>query len=132
MQSHLKPALPDPPSASVRATLRAIALRTGSLRDLDVLLAAREVWLAALPPDLSDGGQEVWRHFIHEPINGNAPKHIYVSQGWFDSYAPPVLTEALAVATAGISILAKSLSDRFLSSKDPCGDARKELAKRDQ
>jgi len=37
-----------------------------------------------------------------------------------------------AVATAGLSIIAKSFSDRFLSSKDPCGDARKELAKRDQ
>ena len=36
-----------------------------------------------------------------------------------------------AVATAGLSIVAKSFSDRFLSSKDPCGDARKELAKRD-
>jgi len=36
-----------------------------------------------------------------------------------------------AVATAGLSIIAKSFSDRFLSSKDPCGDARKELAKRD-
>jgi hypothetical protein len=28
-------------------------------------------------------------------------------------------------------VLAKSVNDRFLSSKDPCGDARKELAKRD-
>ena len=37
----------------------------------------------------------------------------------------------LAVATLGISVLAKSVSDRFLSSVDPCGDARKELAKRD-
>jgi hypothetical protein len=36
-----------------------------------------------------------------------------------------------ALATAGLSIVAKSFSDRFLSSKDPCGDARKELAKRD-
>lgn len=36
-----------------------------------------------------------------------------------------------AVATAGLSIIAKSFSDRFLSSKDPCGDARKELEKRD-
>ncbi len=31
----------------------------------------------------------------------------------------------VAVATVGISLLAKSLSDRFLSSKDPCGDALK-------
>jgi uncharacterized protein involved in outer membrane biogenesis len=37
----------------------------------------------------------------------------------------------LAVATIGLSLVAKSLSDRFLSSKDPCGDARKELEKRD-
>jgi uncharacterized protein involved in outer membrane biogenesis len=36
-----------------------------------------------------------------------------------------------AVATAGLSILAKSFSDRFLSSKDPCGDARKEIDSRD-
>ena len=31
----------------------------------------------------------------------------------------------VAVATMGISLLTKSLSDRFLSSKDPCGDALK-------
>jgi uncharacterized protein involved in outer membrane biogenesis len=37
----------------------------------------------------------------------------------------------LAVATMGISVLAKSWSDRFLSSKDPCGEARKEIEKRD-
>jgi len=37
----------------------------------------------------------------------------------------------LAVATLGISVLAKSLSDRFLSSPDPCGEARKELEKHD-
>jgi hypothetical protein len=35
------------------------------------------------------------------------------------------------VATVGLSLLAKSIADRFLSSKDPCGDARKEIAKRD-
>ncbi len=37
----------------------------------------------------------------------------------------------LAVVTLGISVLAKSASDRFLSSSDPCGDARKEIEKRD-
>jgi hypothetical protein len=30
-----------------------------------------------------------------------------------------------AVATGGISILAKGFIDRYLSSKDPCGDAYK-------
>ncbi len=44
------------------------------------------------------------RHFIHEPLDGNAPKHIYLSQGWFDSYAPPVLNEALGVA-AGVELV---------------------------
>lgn len=38
----------------------------------------------------------------------------------------------LAVATAGISLLAKSAYDRFLSSKDPCGDARAEIEKFDR
>jgi hypothetical protein len=37
-----------------------------------------------------------------------------------------------AVATAGLTLLAKSLSDRFLSSKDPCGDARREIEARDR
>jgi uncharacterized protein involved in outer membrane biogenesis len=37
----------------------------------------------------------------------------------------------LAVATLGISVLAKSFSNRFLSSPDPCGEARKELEKID-
>jgi len=45
--------------------------------------------------------------------------------------AGTVVEGGLAVATAGISILAKSLSDRFLSSRDPCGDALKEIEKRD-
>jgi len=35
----------------------------------------------------------------------------------------------LAVATMGISVLAKGMTDRFLSSTDPCGDAHKEIAK---
>jgi uncharacterized protein involved in outer membrane biogenesis len=42
-----------------------------------------------------------------------------------------VVSGGLAVATAGLSILAKSMSDRFLSSKDPCGDARREIEQRD-
>ena len=37
-----------------------------------------------------------------------------------------------AVATGGLSILAKGFADRFLSSKDPCGDALKEIAERDK
>ena len=45
--------------------------------------------------------------------------------------AGTVVSGGLAVATMGISVLAKSMSDRFLSSKDPCGDARKEIVKRD-
>jgi hypothetical protein len=42
-----------------------------------------------------------------------------------------VITGGLAVATAGISLLAKSMNDRFLSSEDPCGDALKEIEKRE-
>ena len=42
-----------------------------------------------------------------------------------------IIGGGLAVATLGISMLAKSMTDRFFSSKDPCGDARKDLAKRD-
>jgi uncharacterized protein involved in outer membrane biogenesis len=38
-----------------------------------------------------------------------------------------VKTGGAAIATAGISVLAKSFADRFMSSKDPCGDARKRL-----
>jgi len=45
--------------------------------------------------------------------------------------AGTIIGGGLAVATLGISMLAKSMTERFLSSKDPCGDARKELAKRD-
>ena len=45
--------------------------------------------------------------------------------------AGTVVSGGLAVATLGISVLAKSMSDRFLSSKDPCGEARKEIEKRD-
>ena len=42
-----------------------------------------------------------------------------------------VVSGGTAVATLGISLLAKSFADRFLSSKDPCGDARKNIAERD-
>jgi len=41
------------------------------------------------------------------------------------------VSSGTAVATAGLSLLAKSFSDRFLSSKDPCGDAKKKLDKKD-
>ena len=43
-----------------------------------------------------------------------------------------IVASATAIATAGLSIVAKSFSDRFLSSKDPCGDARKDLEERDR
>jgi uncharacterized protein involved in outer membrane biogenesis len=39
------------------------------------------------------------------------------------------VSSGLAVATAGVSLLAKSVSDRYLGSKDPCGDARAEIVK---
>jgi uncharacterized protein involved in outer membrane biogenesis len=42
-----------------------------------------------------------------------------------------VVSGGLAIATIGISVLAKSMSDRFLSSKDPCGEARRDLEKID-
>jgi uncharacterized protein involved in outer membrane biogenesis len=42
------------------------------------------------------------------------------------------VSSGAAVATVGISLVAKSLADRFLSSKDPCGDARKDIDKRKQ
>ena len=45
--------------------------------------------------------------------------------------AKGAVSSGLAVATVGISVLAKSVSDRFLSSKDPCGDALAEIAERD-
>lgn len=39
--------------------------------------------------------------------------------------AAVVVEGTVAVATVGISLLVKSLADRYLSSKDPCGDALK-------
>jgi uncharacterized protein involved in outer membrane biogenesis len=45
--------------------------------------------------------------------------------------AGTVVKGGLAVATAGLSILARSLADRYLGSKDPCGDALRALDKRD-
>ncbi len=45
--------------------------------------------------------------------------------------ASTLVSGGLAVVTLGISVLAKSASDRFLSSSDPCGDARKAIEKRD-
>ena len=45
--------------------------------------------------------------------------------------ARAVVSGGTAVATAGLSLLAKGFSDRFLSSKDPCGDAREDITKRD-
>lgn len=45
--------------------------------------------------------------------------------------ASTVVKGSIAVATAGLSILARSVADRFLSSKDPCGDAERAVQKRD-
>ncbi len=61
LAGHLKTLLPDPPAAQVRTTLRSVALRTGQLRDYDVMRQCRENWLAALPPGLAVGGVEVWQ-----------------------------------------------------------------------
>ena len=63
-------------------------------------------------PFIKVGGQ------LKSPVIQLDPKNTVVSGG-------------LAVATAGLSILAKSMSDRFLSSKDPCGDALKEIKERE-
>ncbi len=38
------------------------------------------------------------RTFIRDPVDGCAPKHIFLSQGLWDHYTPPKLTEALAVS----------------------------------
>jgi uncharacterized protein involved in outer membrane biogenesis len=46
--------------------------------------------------------------------------------------AGAIVAGTLGVATVGLSVVAKGFSDRFLSSKDPCGDARKEIEKRDR
>jgi uncharacterized protein involved in outer membrane biogenesis len=45
--------------------------------------------------------------------------------------AKGAVSGGLAIATVGISVLAKTVSDRFLSSKDPCGDALAEIKERD-
>jgi hypothetical protein len=42
-----------------------------------------------------------------------------------------VIGGGTAAATLGLSYVAKSFFDRFLSSRDPCGDARKRLEKAD-
>jgi hypothetical protein len=42
-----------------------------------------------------------------------------------------VIGGGTAAATLGLSYVAKSFFDRFLSSRDPCGDARKRLEKTD-
>jgi len=46
--------------------------------------------------------------------------------------AGAVVGGGTAVATMGLSVIAKGFTDRFLASRDPCGDARKEIAKQDQ
>jgi hypothetical protein len=45
--------------------------------------------------------------------------------------ARAVMSGGAAVVTSGLSLLAKSFSDRFLGSDDPCGEARRTLAERD-
>jgi uncharacterized protein involved in outer membrane biogenesis len=53
---------------------------------------------------------------LQSPVIGLDPSAVVVHGG-------------LAVATVGISLLVKSLADRYLSSKDPCGDALKKSRK---
>jgi hypothetical protein len=45
--------------------------------------------------------------------------------------ARAVISGGAAVVTSGLSLLAKSFSDRFPGSDDPCGEARRTLAERD-
>jgi uncharacterized protein involved in outer membrane biogenesis len=45
--------------------------------------------------------------------------------------AKVAVSGTVAVATFGLSLIGKSLFDRFLSSKDPCGDALKQLKEDD-
>ncbi|HMB58682.1 MAG TPA: hypothetical protein VKN35_02120, partial [Xanthomonadales bacterium] len=45
--------------------------------------------------------------------------------------ANAVISSSAAVATVGLSVLAKSLTSRWFSSNDPCGNARKKLEESD-
>lgn len=66
LADQLRGDLPQPALGQVRGTLRDITLRTGQLRDLDVLVATEEAWVAMLPPGLEPGGREVWQHLRRE------------------------------------------------------------------
>jgi CHAD domain-containing protein len=66
LADQLRADLPQPAVGQVRSTLRDITGRTGQLRDLDVLIAAEEEWIALLPPGLEPGGREVWQHLRRE------------------------------------------------------------------
>jgi uncharacterized protein involved in outer membrane biogenesis len=43
--------------------------------------------------------------------------------------ARAAISSGAAVATAGLTVFARGFADRWLASKDPCGDARKEIEK---
>lgn len=66
LTDELRDELPQPALGQVRAILRDITRRTGRLRDLDVLIAAEDAWIATLPPGLEPGGREVWQHLRQE------------------------------------------------------------------
>ncbi|MFO7608401.1 MAG: CHAD domain-containing protein [Candidatus Krumholzibacteriia bacterium] len=66
LADQLRADLPQPAVGQVRSILRDITGRTGQLRDLDVLIAAEEDWIALLPPGLEPGGREVWQHLRRE------------------------------------------------------------------
>lgn len=44
------------------------------------------------------------RYLVTEPPEGVPPKHVFLSQGWVDHYAPPALTEVLAIS-AGFDLV---------------------------
>ena len=97
---------------------------------------------------LSHGSVDLDSEKIHLSFNTKARKGIGITAGVLINplikvggrlTAPHVEVDpagtlrsgGLAVATIGISVLAKTVTDRFFSSKDPCGDARKAIDKRD-
>ncbi|HTJ44869.1 MAG TPA: alpha/beta hydrolase [Kofleriaceae bacterium] len=94
------------------ASIVASAVRDPNLDENDPILAILQMWIERSDP--ANYGAQLARR----PRDGMAPKPIFQSEGFVDSYAPPPTIEAFAVSIGGNQVLPTKTTIDGLSLRD--------------
>jgi predicted esterase len=87
------------------ASIVATAIRDPAVDENDPILAVLQMWIEQSDP--ANYGPHLVRHPLDNPDGGGAmaPKNIYQSEGFIDTYAPPPTIEAFATSIGGNQVM---------------------------